>query len=262
MTIRDRAPDQLPPPPWQRRPRPASRRRRDPITVDAIVETALRLLDSDGLDRLSMRRVADELDTGAASLYWHVGSKDGLLDLIFDRVIGEHEMPEPQGARWKEQIKEVARAQRQAILRHRDLIAVSLGRVPMGPNALRFSEGVLAILRAGGVPDRLAVTGHLLLIATVNGFTLDEVSGPRPDDAQPDDPQPDDPQRGGKEASAPPSADAVAGYLASLPADQFPNLSAVARYFGDDDPDQRFDLLIDLFVEGLAQRAALAAPPR
>ena len=79
----------VPPPPWQRLPQRRSRRRgRDPITREQIVETALRLLDRDGLDQLSMRRVADELDTGPASLYWHVGSKDGLLDLLFDRVIG------------------------------------------------------------------------------------------------------------------------------------------------------------------------------
>ncbi len=118
--------------------------------LDAPDAWLLRILDSDGLDGLSMRRVAEELDNGAASLYWHVGSKDGLLDLIFDRVIGEQGLPEPEGGHWKEQIKQVARAQSAAIRRHRDLVAVSLGRVPMGPNALRYSEGVLAILRAGG----------------------------------------------------------------------------------------------------------------
>ena len=66
---------------------PARRRWRDLITRELIVETALRLLDRDGLDQLSMRRIADELDTGAASLYWHVGSKDGIVH-CFDRVIG------------------------------------------------------------------------------------------------------------------------------------------------------------------------------
>ena len=66
-------------------------------------------------------------------------------------------------------------------------------------------------------------------------------------------------QADGKETSAPPSADAVAGYIASLPPDQFPNLTAVAGHCTDDDPDQRFELLIDLFVDGLAQRAALTS---
>jgi AcrR family transcriptional regulator len=157
---------ELPTPPWQRHPPERTRRRgRDPITREAIVETALRLLDRDGLDELSMRRVADELDTGPASLYWHVGSKDGLLELVFDRVIGEVEMPSPEPARWEEQLKEVARAGRAMILRHRDIVRISIGRVPMGPNALRVSEGLFAILRAGGVPDQLAVTAHHLLFA-------------------------------------------------------------------------------------------------
>src|SRR5204862_2817523 len=109
-----------------------------------------------------------------ASLYWHVGSKDGLLDLVMDEVIGQQEVPDPDLGRWQEQLKEVARTMRATILRHRDLVRISIGRIPMGPNALRYSERVLAILRAGGLPPRLAVQGYLALITTVNGFTVDE----------------------------------------------------------------------------------------
>src|SRR5437870_1188234 len=87
-------------PPWQRVPARRTARRRDPITREAIVKTALRLLDRDGLDELSMRRIAEELGTGPASLYWHVGSKDGLLDLLFDEVIGEQVVPDADPARW------------------------------------------------------------------------------------------------------------------------------------------------------------------
>src|SRR5215469_13076146 len=130
----------LPAPPWQRVPQRAAGRRRDPITREAIVQTAIRVLDREGLDALSMRRIAEELNTGAASLYWHVGSKDGLLDLIFDQVIGEVEVSEPEPQRWEEQLREVARAVRAAILRHRDIVRLSIGRTPMGPNALRVSE--------------------------------------------------------------------------------------------------------------------------
>jgi len=231
---------ELPTPPWQRHPPERSRRRgRDPITREAIVETALRLLDRDGLDELSMRRVADELDTGPASLYWHVGSKDGLLELVFDRVIGEVEMPSPEPARWEEQLKEVARAGRAMILRHRDIVRISIGRVPMGPNALRVSEGLFAILRAGGVPDQLAVTAHHLLFALINGFTLDETTDLGVEVEGPLDEQ---------------AANAARDYVAALPADQFPNLLAVAEHFGHTDSDRSFDLLIDLFVDGLAQR--------
>ena len=135
----------IPPPPWQRVPERARGRRRDPLTREAIVAAALKVLDAEGLDGFSMRRVAEVLDTGAASLYWHVGSKDGLLDLVMDEVIGEQVggFPDPDPERWQEQLREVAREMRETILRHRDIVRISIGRIPMGPNALRFNERVL-----------------------------------------------------------------------------------------------------------------------
>ena len=166
----------LPPSPFQRFPdRPVSpRRRREPISREAIVTAAIQLLDANGLAALSMRRLAEELGTGAASLYWHVSNKDGLLDLVMDEVIGEGKIPDPDPEHWREQIKQIARDQRAASLRHPWLVRISIGRIPMGPNALRYTERILAILRAAGVPPQLTVQGYLLLIATINGFTIDE----------------------------------------------------------------------------------------
>ena len=239
---------QIPSPPWQRAPDRPSRRRRELISRDAIVTAAVQLLDREGLAALSMRRLAEELGTGAASLYWHVGSKDGLLDLVFDHVIGEGKVPDPDPDRWQEQLKEVARAQRAASLRHPWLVRASIGRIPMGPNALRYSERILAILRAGGLSPRLAVQGYLLLIATINGFTIDETGVE------------DTPAPG---SSALPSdseniqiADMARDYIASLPADLFPNMTALADEFALADPSERFELLIDIFVDGLTRRAA------
>jgi len=77
----------------QRLPDRPSRRRREPISREAIVDAAVALLDRDGYDALSMRALGEELGTGAASLYWHVGSKDGLLDLVMDKLIGEVPVP-------------------------------------------------------------------------------------------------------------------------------------------------------------------------
>lgn len=220
----------------------AARRPRVPITREAIVECALRLVDRDGLDALSMRRVAEELDTGAASLYWHVGSKEGLLDLLFDRVIGEHAVPDPDPERWREQLKEVARSMRAEIARHRDIVRLSMGRFPTGPNALRWTERLLAILRAGGLPDRLAVAGVYLLTVVVDGFSLDE-----PGSVQ---------QRAsgeGPRQHVMGSLQMMGNYAATLPQERFPNLVAVADEFSDDS-DEHFELLLDLFVDGLAAR--------
>jgi AcrR family transcriptional regulator len=241
MTGTDDDQERLPPPPWQRTPRRATRRRGDPITTEAIVAAALKILDADGLDALSMRRVGEELGTGAASLYWHVGSKDGLLDLLLEEIVGEQQVPDPEPGRWQEQLKEVARAMRATILRHRDVVRISIGRVPMGPNALRWSERVLAILRAGGVPDQFAVLGHHLLISVVNGFAIDETG----EGGQPPADQPPPEQ----------IATMVRDYIASLPPDHFPNMVAVADHYAIIDQDLRFELLLDLYVDGLAARA-------
>ena len=235
--------DAIPAPPWQRVPERGKGRRRDPLTREAIVKAGLEVLDSHGLAGFSMRRVADELDTGAASLYWHVGSKDGLLDLILEEVMEEQveKLPAPDPERWQEQLKEVARGMRRTILEHRDIVQVSIGRIPMGPNALRLSEGVLAILRAGKVPDELAVQSYLLLISAVNGFTVDEAGF-----------------EDGAEGAPPIDelAEMVGGYLRSLPVEQFPNLADVGQHFAMADQDARFELLLDLFVDGLAAKAA------
>jgi AcrR family transcriptional regulator len=237
----------IPPPPWQRAPdRPS--RRREPISRDAIVTAAIHLLDREGLAALSMRRLAEQLGTGAASLYWHVGSKDGLLDLVMDEIFAEGKVPDPDPEHWQEQLKQVARDQRAASLRHPWIVRVSIGRIPMGPNALRYSERILAILRAGGLPPHLAVQGYLLLIATVNGFTIDE-TGVDDGAAGADSPLPID------AADLQQVADMARDYVASLPPAAFPNMTALADEFAFSNPDERFELLIDIFVDGLSRRA-------
>jgi AcrR family transcriptional regulator len=231
----------LPPPPWSRSPQRPPRRRREPLTQAAIVRAALAVLDADGLDGLSMRHIAKTLDTGAATLYWHVGSKDGLLDLMFDHIIGEQPVPDPDPERWQQQVREVAHTMRATILRHRDVVRLSIGRIPMGPNALRYADRLLAILLAGGIPEPLAVTGHRLLFSIVNGFTMDETG------------------QGGHPPADQPSPEAAAAmareYVSSLPADRFPHLVLVADHFAGPDRDAQFALLLDFFIDGLARRA-------
>jgi hypothetical protein len=121
----------------------------------------------------------------------------------------------------------------------------------MGPNALCFSERMVAILRAGGLPPRLAVQGYLLLISTVNGFTVDETGV---DDGGADEsggsPAPRDP------AGVQEAADMARDYIASLPTEYFPNMVGLADEFAFADADERFEL--DIFVDGLARRAAVA----
>jgi len=179
-----------------------------------------------------------------------VGSKDGLLDLVMDQVIGEIKVADPEPGHWQDQLRQVARDQRAGIHRHPWVVRVSIGRIPMGPNALRYSERTLAILRAGGLPPRLAVQGYLLLIATINGFTIDETGNDDNPATAADSPLPIDPE------DLQDVANMARDYVASLPPARFPNMIALADEFALSDPDERFELLIDIFIDGLSRRAA------
>ncbi|MDI1459741.1 TetR/AcrR family transcriptional regulator [Catellatospora sp. KI3] len=144
---------EIPAPPW-RRSRSAGRRQ---LSQEAIVEAALAVLDREGLEAVSMRRVAEELGTGAASLYAHVANKDELLELAYDRIIGGIRLPEaPDPDRWQEQLREIARESYRVVGAHGDIAQVALANVPTGPNALRIADAMLGILITAGLPPQQA----------------------------------------------------------------------------------------------------------
>ncbi len=95
-----------------------------------------------------MRKLAQELGTGAASLYWHVGDKEQLLGLLLDRIVGENKVPEPDPANWRDQVKELGRNTRRLFAQHRDSAQLSLGRVPIRPE---LAAGARTHARGDGV---------------------------------------------------------------------------------------------------------------
>jgi len=155
--------------------------------------------------------------------------------MALDQALAEVEVPQPDPGRWAEQLAGVARQLRVVIGRHRDIVPASAGFLPGG--ALRCHERVLAIMRAGGLPDRLSVAGLYLLWIIVNGFSLEETQTGRPERIGPD------------------LAPAVSDYFAALPGDRFPNLVAVAGEFAKTDLDERFEQLIAIFIAGLTEQA-------
>jgi TetR/AcrR family transcriptional regulator, tetracycline repressor protein len=237
------AADAIPEPPWRPNEEDAARRTR--LTRDAIVDAAFAVLERDGLDRLSMRRVATELGTGAASLYWHVRNKEQLIDLMLERAISEVPPPEPPDPdRWQEQLKDMARANRALFARHRDLARASLGRVPFGPRLLELAEGMLAILKAGGVPDRIAGYAGDLLSLYVAAVSYEESLGFKLPD--------------GSDATPESLKEMLSGYLASVPPERFPYIHALREDMVEGDQDDRFELGLDVIVAGLASYASRA----
>src|SRR6478609_2069190 len=137
-------------------PWPAKEPTKRRLSVDSIVAAGLEILAAEGADGVTMRAVAAKLGTGAASLYAHVRDKSELHALLLDAVIGEVDIPPADPARWQDQVKEFCWSQYRAMVRHPGIAAVSLAHIPTGPNALRCSEGMLAVLRAGGLSPLVA----------------------------------------------------------------------------------------------------------
>ena len=119
-----------------------------------------------------MRGVAQQLGTGAASLYAHVSGKEELLELVFDELVGRVPLPEPDPARWREQIHQMAGDLRRILISHRDVALAGLGRVPSSPKVLEAAEVVVAVMRAGGLSDRVLALGldQLLLFIAASAF--------------------------------------------------------------------------------------------
>ncbi|MBL7254907.1 TetR/AcrR family transcriptional regulator [Paractinoplanes lichenicola] len=120
------------------------------LSRDQIVRAAMEILDEDGLDGLSMRRLGTKLDAGATSLYWHVAHKDELLELVVDEVLGEVYVPEPGDTSFRIGASVVANGMRAALLRHPWALSL-LGRHPtLGPNAMRMGERLMKLFVAAG----------------------------------------------------------------------------------------------------------------
>jgi AcrR family transcriptional regulator len=148
----------LPEPPRLPR-RPPAKPRRSGLSVQAIVTAAIAELDATGAAGLSMRRVADRLGTGAASLYAYVSGKDELLELVFDELVGQVTVPVPDPARWREQLITGLTDLHTVLASHRDAALAGLGHVPTTPNALRGAEALVAVMRAGGLNDEVIALG-------------------------------------------------------------------------------------------------------
>src|SRR3954447_15455471 len=164
----------IPDPPWWRKPTREPAGDRKPLTREAIVDAALRLLERDGMQGLSMRKLAKELATGAASLYWHVGDKEQLLSLLLDRIVGESKIPDPDPDDWQGTVKEFARATRRHLAQRRDAAQLSLGRVPAGPNSLPTLERGLAVLAASKLPPRVIAYAADMFALYVGAFAYEE----------------------------------------------------------------------------------------
>lgn len=155
------------------------RKERSTLTREQIVAEALRLLDTDGIEALSMRKLAAGLGAGATSLYWHVANRDELIELVLDEIYGELEVPEAGDAHdWRAATRVFAHSVRSAMLRHSWVVSVldHLVAASMGPNLTQVSERMLGLFEAAGFPLAEAEQALTAVSGYVTGAAVSEAA--------------------------------------------------------------------------------------
>ena len=201
---------------------------RAPLSREGILAAALRLVDREGLEALTMRRLGAEIGVEAMSLYHHVSSKAAVLDGLHEAILAE--MPplggEPDGL---EALRGMARGFARVLGAHPRALPLFATRPAVTPASLRHVETALAVLERLGLGPDESVSAFQVLVTFVVGHALSRFA----------------PAAGGEVSPA---------RYEDLPPAEFPRLSALAAALATHDPEAELELGLDLFLGGLRAR--------
>ena len=221
---------------------PRTERRR--LSRERVLEAAVDLAQRDGIEALSMRRLAEELEVGVMTLYHYVPNKTELLDGMVDVVFAEIDPP-PRDGDWRAAMRRRALSTRDALNRHRWAVGLMESRAMPGPASMRVHDAVLGCLREAGFTVEQTIQAYSVLDAYIYGFALQEKTVPF-----------DSPEQGAAVARAQSDAYAelaVEQELGDL-ADEFPYLAeVVAGHVADVGFDfgSAFEFGLDLILDAL-----------
>jgi AcrR family transcriptional regulator len=139
-----------------------------------MIAVALRMADEKGADELSMRTLAQRLDSEMATLYRHFGNRADLVTHVVDHVFGEIELDVDDLVvmGWRQACQTTAQGMFDALSRHRNLAPLLMERVPVGPKAMALRERCLAVLLGDGFPAELAARTYAAVARYVLGFAM------------------------------------------------------------------------------------------
>jgi len=211
---------------------------RKTLSRRAVIDAALALGDKEGVEAVSLRRLARELGVTPMALYRYVDSKEGLLAAIADRAFEEFELPAEGEGDWREEIKALGRSFRQLLLTHPTVAELFSSKpAEISQNGARVVEVVLGVLKRAGFRPQEAALIESECERFILGLVVLEVGG--------------GPQLCPFKPGTPHSHEAAAK-LALLPPDEFPNLLESLPYFDEcHDADWAFEFALDLIVGGI-----------
>lgn len=216
---------------WRTRRAARERRRHRPggLTTEQITRTALATVDDEGLSALTMRRLADQLGTGAASLYRHVANREELLVEVVDHVLGEVEFGAPPKASWHEDFRNQAHLLWSTLLAHPHLLPVVLRTPLLGPNAIAGREAGLSRMLGFGFRPADVQPIYTVIVSTVLGHAAFAGATERPAPLRPE------------------------AYV-DQPAHRYPTVTALADSTEPQTSSALFALTIDIMLDGIDTR--------
>ncbi len=218
-------------PALSRRERPA----KPALTREGIIDTAVRVMESDGLQRVTMRRLAQELDTGPASLYVYVANTHELHAAILDRLLAQVDLtPAKEPDDWREALQQVLGSYTDLLLAHPSLAHSALNTRPNGPNYLALVDTLLGLLAAGRIPAAQAAWGLDYLLQTATA-TAAEHAADNPD----------------SEAEWQQLSETLAGVSAA----EFPHIHEQAADLVSGSPSERRRWAVDMLINGITATA-------
>jgi AcrR family transcriptional regulator len=223
---------------------------RIPLSRDRVLRAAVGVADQSGIESVTMRRLAEVLGAEPMSLYYHVAKKEDVLDGMVDVIVNEintavDQLAIPSSAgQWKRAMRQRILAARQVLLRHRWAPGLFETRSNTSPAVLRYMDGLLGLMRAGGFSYDLAHHALHALGSRALGFSQELF----------------DPGGGPVDESAMATLEAMA--------EHFPNLVGMLREIAHDDPDStlgwcddqtEFEFGLDVILDGLERLVAATA---
>jgi AcrR family transcriptional regulator len=209
--------------------------RRHQLTRARVVAEALAVIAHDGVQALTMRRLAASLGVVLGALYRHVRNKQQLHDLVLDNVLAEVDVHLDPSLDWTGQLKGVAHRLRQVLEDHPGVADILKTRDPLGPHSLALAEAFLGPLQAAGFADREAGLAFFLLVDYTIGFAV----GGTPTSVNE------------QRVRDPATRSQLHQFFRSLPPDRFPALVALGERVWVDNRDERFSAGLQVLVDGL-----------
>lgn len=217
--------------PVSRRERPA----KPALSRAGIVAAAVEIMQAEGLERVTMRRLAEKLDTGPASLYVYVSNTAELHAAILDELLGSVDVaPASADGRWQERLLEVLRSYTAVLFAHPSLARAALAARPSGPHYLALVEAVLGLLHEGGATRRQAAWGVDVLLQLATATAAEQSArklapGTRHEEER------------------------LTAALRSAPADRYPRIAAVGDELLSGSGPERLDWAFTAAINGIVR---------